>query len=288
MSRRKTQIALITRWLAHPREGRNEWDWDYLGHEGLHRTGITISRTSIYEGDGATTLAIIIRPQSEHDSGLIRMVLPNPLTIGRHRLIVRLAREAGWQTVTVPGHVLNAADIRTTTIEVIDTGRSRGLRASEQLITAETAAPWSRRTRKAFFLSGYDRNEPGLRYFLCELPSTASPTTVAEAYEALKPEAVKQAEKMGLRVRRQGDIFFVPLRNLAPTETSDAQKAGHYLLGTNHLGTQVGWKKEAGVILTYARGRIRHAPIGRRADHKTLHLGRRWHLVVKNTVPISR
>src|ERR1019366_3252183 len=35
--------------------------------------------------------------------------------------------------------------------------------------------------------------------------------TIAEAYESLKPQAVKDAEAKGLEVLRQGEFFFIPV-----------------------------------------------------------------------------
>lgn len=62
--------------------------------------------------------------------------------------------------------------------------------------------------RKVKFLSGFDHGEPHLAYFFCEMPKCDA-TTVAEAYEALKPDVVKLAEQMGRNVVRQGDIFAI-------------------------------------------------------------------------------
>ena len=47
------------------------------------------------------------------------------------------------------------------------------------------------------FLSGFDHNERRPSYFLCELPPGCTAGTLAEAYEALKPDGVRLAEQMG-------------------------------------------------------------------------------------------
>lgn len=62
------------------------------------------------------------------------------------------------------------------------------------------------------FLFDVDRNE--LRHkifnpFLVKLKNKVS--SIAEAYESLKPEDVKNAEKQGLKVKRQGEWFFIPV-----------------------------------------------------------------------------
>lgn len=158
------------------------------------------------------------------------------------------------------------------------------------------------RRRTAYFLSGFDENETRPSYFFCELPPKARPTTVAEAYDALKPQSVKLAEQAGRDVKRQGDIFAIPMPGLTLRELKAqggrhirkpklVDRDGHtffdgprpQLLGTNHEATEV-------VLVgkqTYARGVIRHVPEFRAPDHKALTIGREWHLIQKNTVPVG-
>lgn len=141
----------------------------------------------------------------------------------------------------------------------------------------------------AYFLSAFDENEPGFGlYFMCQLPPDAKPSTVAEAREALKPELVKFAEKAGLEVLRQGDVFAIvtdaETRNLrAPSERAA------FVLGVNHQVTEVRHDKRG---LTYGRGFMRHRPreSWRRPEHRTLKLGdgKTWYLLVRNTVPEGR
>lgn len=171
------------------------------------------------------------------------------------------------------------------------------------------------RHRWAYFLSGFDQNETRPSYFFCELPPKVRPATVEEAYEALKPEAVKLAESMSREVKRQGDIFAIPMpgltaaqlradggvhrKRVAPVEevswwtnrgrrrTANRRVTEHlaHVLGTNHEATEV-FDMPNGQ--TYARGALVHEPgAGREPDHKRLTLGREWHLIVKNTVPTT-
>jgi hypothetical protein len=189
---------------------------------------------------------------------LVRLPLPNVLTIGRHRAISRVVRAAGGQAVAVSNRVLQVADIVVSSIVVIDTEkRPRGSRAPQQLIR--------------------------------ELPPDAMPSTIEEAYQMLKPESVKVAEAQRKKVKRQGDIFLIPV-DTPPGGEGPLIKKGRkpdpwdwdYILGTNHMA-------EDRIVhrnLTYVRGRIVHAPSGRRPDHQPLRLGRQWHLAVKNTVPV--
>lgn len=145
---------------------------------------------------------------------------------------------------------------------------------------------WSNRT--AFFLSGFDRNEPRASYFFCELPKGVDVTSVDEALEALKPETVKVAEAHGREVKRQGDIFAIPLS--ASVDKKSLRKQGATfartaeLLGTNHNATEVALLDGR----TLARGSLRHAPARRRPDHRRVILGDGWHLIVKNTVPVTK
>jgi hypothetical protein len=62
------------------------------------------------------------------------------------------------------------------------------------------------------YLFDIDRREISLKVFnpfLVQIPVKVK--TIAEAYEALKPQQVKDAEQKGIQVRRQGEFFFVPV-----------------------------------------------------------------------------
>lgn len=64
------------------------------------------------------------------------------------------------------------------------------------------------------FLFDVDRGElPHYRFnpFLSELPRKVK--SIEEAYKVLKPKEVRQAEKKGLKVRRQGEWFFIPVKD---------------------------------------------------------------------------
>lgn len=167
--------------------------------------------------------------------------------------------------------------------------------------------PYLRRNVK--FLSGFDHGEPHLAYFFCELPKCDA-TTVDEAYEALKPDVVKLAEQMGRNVVRQGDIFAVETtattkdlmakakrvgrrnvpkaideREIGHNAEAREMRAASMLLGTNHQGTHVIHCKDGTI---YAKGCLWHVPDGRTNDHVRQKLGDKWHLIVKNTVPVRR
>lgn len=162
----------------------------------------------------------------------------------------------------------------------------------EALIRATfTTGAWDARvTATGYFLSAFDHQERTRHYFLAQLPADAAPTTVAEAFEALRPPVVKLADRAGLPVTRQGDVFAVPtefttrdLHAHAPTVK------GANLLGLGHIATET-ITLPGGV--TYARGILTHRPVTawgtrRPAEHRRQPMGDRktWHLIVKNTVP---
>lgn len=139
-------------------------------------------------------------------------------------------------------------------------------------------------TRSARFLSGFDEQETRPSYFFCEMPKASKAKTISHAYEDLKPATVKTAEALGREVKRQGDIYAVPLTIDTRTALKGATRTkGAYILGTNHTATEVATLGG----LTYIRGTITHAPLGRRPDHKRIAVGKQWHLVLKNTVPVA-
>lgn len=160
------------------------------------------------------------------------------------------------------------------------------------LTTMERVYPgYTPRKGSAYFLSAFDTNEPGQGlYFLAQLPEGASPPTVAEAFEALKPAEVHQSEYFAGpgSVLRQGDVFAVR-SDRATRELPGPGKRSAYVLGVNHQVTEV---RIDGMGNTYGRGVMRHKPqeSGRRPEHRSVKLGdgKAWYLLVKNTVPAGR
>jgi hypothetical protein len=57
------------------------------------------------------------------------------------------------------------------------------------------------------YITGYDDNEDPPLYFLARLPHPVK--SHKEGIEALKPKSVKEAEKLGISVLRQGDMFAI-------------------------------------------------------------------------------
>lgn len=152
------------------------------------------------------------------------------------------------------------------------------------------------RRERVRFLSSFDYQEARALYFLCELPRTPVVETVEQAFEALKPPSVKDAEAAGLNVSRQGDMFAIPTE----LTTKEAKKLTPYgkgrivkrppggLLETNHSASEVIFATEGRV---YARGLLYHEPDGlREPDHARRKMGdgQTWHLLVRNMVPRQR
>lgn len=204
--------------------------------------------------------------------------------MARHRRHEQFVMERNGGIRQPVGYHVEAYGIQTHCRLCNGTGRMRGTRR-----------------RWAYYLSGFDQNETRPSYFFCELPKS-SPTTVDEAYEVLKPDAVKLAEQMGRDVKRQGDIFAIPMPNAdlrlmkknGGVHTVKPKLIEHdgrlvwsgerpNLLGTNHEAAETVLYRGQ----LYARGTIIHNPQGRRPDHKRVPLGKQWHLIVKNTVPIG-
>jgi hypothetical protein len=156
------------------------------------------------------------------------------------------------------------------------------------------------RTETAYYLSGVDstaaRNRVG--YFLTKLAPDCAPSTVAEAYECLVPHEVKWARINNLDVKRQGDIFFIPVSNTESIRTLErsvkaVKAANRHYTGVNiptrtndstrHIAS-TGLTDEqlipGGVLdrKCYVKGRILHSG----GDHKPLFLGQHWHIAVQN------
>lgn len=194
----------------------------------------------------------------------------------------------------------------------------------------------------ATYVSSFDYNEPRPLYFLAEIPRTVrrdgaryttKPQTVEQALDDLRPDPVVQAERSGLTVIRQGDVFAIPTSLTTRELTARAQEfelTRYYeevttesgetvriddlahrhgvitgsrmlperytvlrrksvrVLDTNHKVTEVVVTTDGD---TYARGIMRHDPVGwRSADHRNVTLGdrRTWYRLVKNTVESNR
>ena len=278
---RKQRKEGIVRWVKHiARDGYNNSERSAPGMY-FHRNQISFA--------GGNFAQVF----NYNDRGrYVTIALPGP---GTYRLTKFLMKELARRKVPhliLPNQTRSAAGIIGDSIQVIDNGPWGFLLAPSALIKAKVEEPFhnrwdsyravirAREFRESYYISGFDEQDGG--YFLCELPQGSAPRNLAEAYQCLKPEAVVLAEQMGRKVRRQGDIFAVPLRR--DFEGAEAIKKGSrdHVLRTNHLATEMVQYGNA----VYARGKLLHRPRNRRPDHAPLFLGRKWHLLVKNTVPV--
>jgi len=148
-------------------------------------------------------------------------------------------------------------------------------------------------------LCGHDERE----YFIASLPSDAQITTVEQAIESLKRNPVREAERRGAKVIRQGEWYFVPQPDFDKqnyfihTNEPLVRMVRGRMGGTPHMVSEIirttgsstalvetgRLNKDGSKIMqemvrvnsVYARGSITHP------DHKTVKL-RDWHLVIMN------
>lgn len=133
-----------------------------------------------------------------------------------------------------------------------------------------------------YFLCDVDRREVEhniINFFLAELPKKCD--TIAEAYEMLKPDEVKQAEKNGVKVERQGEFFFIKDSGFMVDLAERYNKA--HEIRQIRVGNSRPNSVEHGIEVEgtfYVRGKISHT--GR--EHADLFLPpMHWFKVVPNT-----
>ena len=149
------------------------------------------------------------------------------------------------------------------------------------------------RVKDRFYLSGVDETGKGNgMYFFAELATKQAPPTLKEAYNALKPKVVREAEGRGLNVLRQGEWFAIPARVLTSELMRDVElgiatyRQRHVLGRDGHheLEEAVLYKAGERKGQVYARGVLRHT----KDEHVDLDLGTvRWYQVVHNVVGAS-
>jgi hypothetical protein len=169
------------------------------------------------------------------------------------------------------------------------------------------------KVEEQMFLFDLDRREIEHKIFnpfLVKLPDGCKARTVEEAYEALKPQAVKDAEKAGLEVKRQGEWFFIEVtgetarklkaievkhpRHVKRLTLSAGQNRPNYARGIQlYKGESVedesemrgGWtarEKRDAASEFYCKGKVEHS--GR--EHAALLL-KQWYRAIPNTATES-
>jgi hypothetical protein len=144
------------------------------------------------------------------------------------------------------------------------------------------------RVRDRYYLSAVDPTGMGRgMYFLVELHTERPPQSLADAFNILKPDAVRKAEAENRDVKRQGEWFAIPTKRLTSELMRDVERGLAVYRQHHVLGTDGHHKIEEAVIYragaqkgeVYARGVFRHT----KGEHHDLDLGTiRWHLVVHN------
>jgi hypothetical protein len=144
------------------------------------------------------------------------------------------------------------------------------------------------RVRDHYYLSAVDPTGVGRgMYFLAELHTDHAPQSLADAFDSLKPDAVRKAEAEGRDVKRQGEWFAIPTKRLTSELMRDVERDAAIYRQHHVLGRDGHHEIEEAVIYragdrkgeVYARGVFRHTE----GEHHNLDLGTiRWHQVVHN------
>jgi hypothetical protein len=138
--------------------------------------------------------------------------------------------------------------------------------------------------RDHYYISAVDDTGVGRGlYFLTELRIRQTPGSLREALESLKPDLVRQAERDGTEVRRQGEWFAIRRRVATGQLLRDVRRGmairspGHVLGRSGHhrLTLAVIYKRGPQKGEVYARGTMRHTA----GEHRMLSLPN-WYRVV--------
>lgn len=144
------------------------------------------------------------------------------------------------------------------------------------------------RVREHYYISAVDETGVGRGlYFLTELRTRRAPYSLADALEMLKPEAVRNAERSGTEVRRQGEWFAIPQDVATHKLTQDVRRGlavfrQHHVLGRDghhRLTESVIYEHGPQKGEVYARGTMRHTE----REHRLLSLPEVWFRIVHAT-----
>jgi len=217
--------------------------------------------------------------------------------LAKHKFHVRF--------VEIPYRVLATAEIPVRELKIVSSQEAKiRMRDVKDPVTGEIKVVEEHllgaslvRFLKRFYLSSTDKGAHwGFGYFLTELPKEVK--NVVQAFNILKPEFVKRAEKCKKDVKRQGEWFFVPFGNTRKLKKLFKKKAlGMYgkevLLSTmlekgkllpvvsqngNNPHHQVRDCVQGYYGEQYVRGTVRHT----QNEHRMINLGELWHFAVPN------
>src|SRR5216684_7257944 len=144
------------------------------------------------------------------------------------------------------------------------------------------------RVKDRYYLSAVDETGVGAgMYFLAELLTDRAPETLEDAFNALKPPVVREAEARGSNILRQGEWFAIPTM-LRTSELMRDVERGIAAYRLNHvLGNDGHHQLEEAIIYragdrkgqVFARGVLTHT----KNEHTELDLGTiRWYQIVHN------
>jgi len=148
-----------------------------------------------------------------------------------------IQRKLAVKATMVPFSVFEQAKLDLNKYRVIERGPEEKAKKTEQIYNYKEGKKENKVTEVHFtgaslfevegqqFLFDIDRREQQhgiFNPFLVKLPRKVK--TIAEAYQSLKPKAVVDAEKKGLKVLRQGEWFFIPSKGPKQTKLTERQK----------------------------------------------------------------
>ena len=200
--------------------------------------------------------------------------------------------------VEIPFSALERAGINPDWIEIIDVEGSRlinvmrKVEGESELVPTHLMGATLFKHMGKFYLSGIDETAKNLwrGFFLTHL--VGEPTSVQEAYECMKPEVVRNAEKRGEEVLRQGEYFFLDVDAEMLDKLKAMEKAKDVLVKEPlqhkaHDEGRTSWEFQNSrhVVTRYvkigdvqfAKGTCRHVA----GEHRMLKLGT-WKEVVEN------
>jgi len=145
------------------------------------------------------------------------------------------------------------------------------------------------RVKDRYYLSAVDETGSSSNgmYFLAELMTDRAPETLEDAFNALKPPVVREAEARGANIMRQGEWFAIPTM-LRTSELMRDVEQGVAAYRLNHVLEKDGHHQLEEAIIyragdrkgqVFARGVLTHTE----DEHTDLDLGTiRWYLIVHN------
>src|SRR6266852_1356803 len=144
------------------------------------------------------------------------------------------------------------------------------------------------RVKDRYYLSAVDETGHGAgMYFLAELATDRAPQTLEDAFNALKPSVVREAEARGANIMRQGEWFAIPTKFLTSELMRDVERGIAAYRLKHVLGKDGHHQLEEAIIYragdrkgqVFARGVLSHT----NNEHTDLDLGTiRWYLIVHN------